>query len=435
MLAPRVLYWAMLLGFGGLLAAEFIKWLGDDAEMAPTTWVASVEPSGFMPDAAFTMLFLILLPVMFSPRTGIWVAFLAVQFENYIATSMGLEPHWWYWPSTVLLGAAALIELSMGLRQFIALRTLRKALEQETPKTRPITDEQAKWAREHARSGRGGFLFLAGVALAAYLAFSWLLNSSLANGPGSGPEPEPFSPFLLAVALGAALWAVVLPFKIAWRMFRARSIGSVLWILPTSDGGPLSVAGKDWLDTGHLSEDEQKRDGCSCKEQTEFEEIESGEEYMDEVHVDLHCAVHGVDAVNSMGTSEFAAMARSKPWVWSPLSDLPITAMGRPIGVLGFAGRGLPGRAGLVEEHEFVAIKGWRGEPSENYVRVREAPGNSDSEPAAKPSTVPRAGRIDELDLRPFGIDGHAQRYKHGHPIFVAADQHGNRTDPNSDQT
>ncbi|GAA1495893.1 hypothetical protein GCM10009628_08950 [Paeniglutamicibacter kerguelensis] len=297
----------------------------------------------------------------------------------------------------------------------------------------PLTREQAKWAREHARSGRGGFLFLTGLALAAYLAFSWFLNESRSNGPK--PNSEPFEPFLLALALGAALWAAVLLCRIAWRIFRDGSIGSVLWILPTPDGGPLSVAGKDWLDTGDLSDEEQKRDGCSCDEQSKLVENVLGADYMDEVHVDLHCAVHGVDVVNSMGAAEFAAAARTKPWVWTQLSRLPITAMGRPIGVLGYAGRGLPGRTGLVEGHEFVAIEGWRGEPSENYVRVREAQRNSDSEPATTPSPAPMAGRVDELDLRPFGIDGHAQRYKHGHPIFVSVDQRGNKAAPNFDQT
>ena len=139
--------------------------------------------------------------------------------------------------------------------------------------------------------------------------------------------------------------------------------------------------------------------------------------------------------VNAMGAAEFAAAARTKPWVWSPLSDLPITAMGRQIGVLGYAGRGLPGRAGLVAGKEFLAIEGWRSEPTESYLGVRkvEASRTSDSEPATAPKPVPRAGLIDELDLRPFGIDGHAWRYKHGHPIFVSADQRGNEPAPKPD--
>ncbi|MFJ6417206.1 hypothetical protein [Paeniglutamicibacter sp. NPDC091659] len=433
-LAPSVLYWALLLGFGGLLAAEFIKWLGGDSRTASTTWAASVQASVFLPDAAFTMLFLILIPLLFSPGTGIWVAFLAVQFENSIAAGMGLESHWWYWPGTVLLGGAALVELSMGLRQFNALRALRKALEQEVPETLPLSEEQAKWAREKATGGRWGTPILAGVALVAYLLFAWLLHRSIANGPG--PEPEPFNPFLLAIALAAALGAVVLPCRIAWSMYRTTSIGSVLWILPTVDGGPLSVAGKDWLDTGALSEDEQKRGDCSCGQHSKLVELELGSDYSDEASVDLHCPVHGVDVVNAMGTAEFAAAARTKPWVWNELSSLPITAMGRQIGVLGYAGRGLPGRAGLVAGKEFVAIEGWRSEPEESYFGGHkvEALRQSGSEPETMPNRVPMAGRIDELDLRPFGIDGHAWRYKHGHPIFVSADQRGNGPGPDSGQ-
>ena len=142
------------------------------------------------------------------------------------------------------------------------------------------------------------------------------------------------------------------------------------------------------------SEDEQKRDGCSCEDQTEFEASDSEADYMDDAHVDLHCAMHGVDAVNALGPPEFATMARTKPWVRSPLSRLPISAMGRPIGVLDYAGRGLPGRIGLVEDQGFLAIEGWRNGASENYVRVSESLRNSHSEPTSdQAGTIGRTNR------------------------------------------
>ena len=432
--APRVPYWALMLGLGGLLGAELVTWIGGDSRTGTATWASSVQASVFLPEAAVTMLFLILVPLLFTPRTGIWVAFLAVQLEHRISVVTGNEPHGWYWPATVLLGAACLLELSMGLRQFLALRSLRKTLEHEVPETLPLSEEQAKWARKEALGGRGGFLFLAGVALAAYLAFSLLLHLSITSGPG--PEPEPFSPFLLAIALAAALGALVLPCRIVWSLYRTKLLGSVLWILPSSDGGPLSVAGKDWLDTGALSEDEQKRGDCSCAQHSKLVELELGSEYADEVSVDLHCTVHGVDAVNSMGAAEFATAARTQPWVWNALSSIPVTAMGRPIGVLGYAGPGLPGRVGLVEGRDFLAVDRWRGEPEECYFvgRKAEALRESEGQPETTQKTAPMAGIVDELDLRPFGIDGFARRYRHGHPIFVPADQRGNRTGPNSDQ-
>ncbi|MGL3804808.1 hypothetical protein ACSYDW_01785 [Paeniglutamicibacter sp. R2-26] len=393
-----------------------------------------MEPSGFMPDTSITLMLLVLIPVLIVPRPGIWVAFLAVQVDNIVATSLGLEPRWWFWASSAVIGAAGLIDMTMGMRQFMALRKLRHVLDQGASDVLPLTEEQATWGREDTQSGRGAFVFLACTALAAYLAFSWFLHESRTSGPEA--YPEPFDPFLLAVALAAALWAGVLPLRFGWRRLRASLIGPVLWILPTPDGGPLSVAGMDWLDAGGLPEAEQQREGCSCAEDSAFTEEHSGAETMDEVSVDRHGAVHGVDVVNAMGTAEFAAAARTASWVWSPLSGLPVTAMGRPIGVLGYAGPGLPGRAGLVEENGFLAVERWRGEPAENHLgRGRSGAtrtSESDGEAARKPA--PMAGRIDELDLRPFGIDGFACRYKHGHPIFVPVDQRGNKTSPNSGQ-
>lgn len=434
MFPNSVLRGALLLGFGGFLASTAIASLSEDSSVEDTTWAASVEPAGFMPDTSITLMLLVLIPVLIVPRPGIWVAFLAVQFDNLVATSLGLEPRWWFWAGSVVMGAGGLVDLVMGLRQFMALRKLRCVLDQGASDVLPLTEEQAMWGREAAQSGRGAFVFLAGMALAAYLAFAWFLHESRTSGPEA--YPEPFDPFLLAVALAAALWAVVLPLRIGWRRLRASLLGPVLWILPTPDGGPLSVAGIDWLDTGVLSEDEQKREGCSCAEDSAFTEEHSGAETMDEVSVDRHCPVHGVDVVNAMGAAELAAAARTASWVWSPLSGLPVTAMGRPIGVLGYAGPGLPGRAGVVDGHAFLAVEGWRGEPAENHLGRGRAGASRTSESDAEtaPRPAPMAGRIDEVDLRPFGIDGFARRYKHGHPILVSALQLGNGTGPDSDR-
>lgn len=427
MFSHEVLRGAVLLGFGGFMGMYFWLSISGEPESPAPSYEVSLSPEYFFPYAMFAVFFLVLAPALIGPRPGIWLALVAVQLQKIVSIGFGLEPVWWYWYATAVLGVAAMVDLAMGWRQYAALNRLRESLKGEAPATLAISQEQAGWAKQNAMRGRWWVVFLTTISAVACVLFIWLLGRGRKNP--TDPNAEPFDSFLLAVAISAALGAVVLLCRILWRLWRFKRFGSTLWILPDPRTGPVSIIGIGWLDGGALSRQEREHKGCSCygkdeitREDPANQEPAEAESYDEEI--DRHCELHGVDVVNAISAAEFSRSARARTWVWDSESFMPVTALGLPVGVLGYGGTGFLGRTVLLNGIEILGEDQWRLEPGENYVGMsfQETLWKTESKRIRSMHPAPRAGRRDLLDLRPFGIDGYAQRYRHGYPIFVPAE-------------
>ncbi len=303
MFSHEVLRGAVLLGFGGFMGMYFWLSISGEPEPPAPSYEMSLTPEYFFPNATFAVFFLVLAPALIGPRPGIWLALVAVQLQKIVSIGFGLEPVWWYWYATAVLGIAAMVDLVMGWRQHAALNRLRESLNGEAPATLAISQEQAGWAKQNAMRGRWWVVFLTIISAVACVLFIWLLGRGRKNP--TDPNAEPFDSFLLAVAIGAGLGAVVLLCRILWRLWRFKRFGSTLWILPDPRTGPVSILGMGWLDGGELSRQEREREGCSCygkdgitREDPANEEPAEAESYDEEI--DRHCELHGVDVVNAL---------------------------------------------------------------------------------------------------------------------------------------
>ncbi|PQZ93491.1 hypothetical protein CQ018_07345 [Arthrobacter sp. MYb227] len=142
------------------------------------------------------------------------------------------------------------------------------------------------------------------------------------------------------------------------------------------------------------------------------------------ISIDKHCPIHGIDAVNAMTATEFAAQTLNQAWIWNRSSTHPLNAVENTTAVLGFAGTGLLGRVGILDDEGFTQIPGSPVQPLENYalMKLEETLWKRNSARIPRSNPAPLIGMIDELDLHGLGIFGSIRCYRHAHPIFVPTD-------------
>ena len=394
--SPAILRRILVFGYAAPIVAKLWGNVGQWSDGQVVSW-------GLNP--AELLLLIILIPVLVAPRVGLWAALGALQSSWLLVPDF--EPDWSYFMGTAIVGIAAVTDLFMGLRQRLAIGSLARKLRDSSSTTVPLGQEHASNIRRDAREGWW--------LIPGFLAVLGLLTAS------------DMSP---ALSFGVVLWLCVLIIRTLWRVFSTRILVHTLWVLPPSNDGPITTLGFAWLTSQGLPQEEQTRAGCSCEAHEEFVENSPvgssfDEEFYGGIAVDVHCPIHGIDAVNAMTATEFAAVALNQAWIWNRSSTLPLHAVENATAVLGFAGTGLLGRVGILGDEGFTQVPGSPVQPLENYAlaKLEETlwKRSSDRIPAANPA--PRIGMLDELDLRGLGITGRIRRYKHAHPMFVPTDE------------
>ena len=394
--SPAILRRVLVFGYAAPFVAKLWGHVGAWSDGQAISW--GLSPTELL-------LVVILIPVLAAPRIGLWVALGALQSSWLLEP--GFEPQWSYFLGTSILGIAAVTDLFMGLRQRIAIGSLVQKLRGSSQTMVPLGHDHDVNIRRDAREGW------------------WLIPGFLAAlGIVSISDMSP------AISFGIVLWLCMLSIRTTWRILSSKTLGLTLWVLPPSNDGPITTLGFTWLTSQGLPQEEQSRAGCSCEAHEEFVDNSPvgssfDEEFYSGIAADDHCPIHGIDAVNAMTATEFAALALKHSWIWNRSSTLPLNAVESTSAVLGFAGTGLLGRVGILGDEGFMQVPGAPVQPLENYalMKLEEALWKRLSARIPDTNPAPRVGMIDELDLHGLGISGSIRRYRHAHPIFVPLEE------------
>ncbi|GAA1409119.1 hypothetical protein AUR04nite_23120 [Glutamicibacter uratoxydans] len=271
-----------------------------------------------------------------------------------------------------------------------------------------------------ALRGMMGFnLFWAFVSLAAAGALYWFAGKVFADEAGRSAqelEDQSFSDVVMAGALLLGCIGVVWIFRTATALAARSAVGPVVWDLGQVEA-ELGMVFDDGLAGGDISTaNDALADRCICLSELIQLFPDDAQEIRDSdfISASTHCPAHGITAVNSLSTEEFCRVAEAS-WLWEMLSEVPRSAAtsSQTRLLVGFAGAAFTGFPGRIN--------------SEGAVEINDsAYFDPDQEDAAEPMTAPGAppsvGRLDEIDLRPAGINGHARRFEHSRAWFIPGD-------------
>lgn len=185
------------------------------------------------------------------------------------------------------------------------------------------------------------------------------------------------------------------------------------WEIPAGPGvvslWPFYTGG----DTGQVPIDAAEAPGCVCLAEFRRAWPDAEVDLMrdETVPASEYCPLHGIDRINELTVTEFAALA-DEPWLWDAASDFPQPADpdDRRLLLYGVAGRAFGG----------IPVRKRAGRIDADFPEIPPA---SEANPGAfvpgwdKPDR-PAEGVLDVMDLHPAGYGGAASRYRHGRAWF-----------------
>ncbi|QRQ79399.1 hypothetical protein [Glutamicibacter protophormiae] len=319
-------------------------------------------------------------------------------------------PFWW--AGTLLAGFWLLVDFLFLLRQTLQVRSLARSL---PPGSELIPERSSRTKLLLGTVAEG--LWALGAGLLAAGLWWWTLQIFAEEQGRTAIELEQASESDLwaAPALLAAALSVVLLLRVALRCCARGLVGRYAWHLPFG-AGPVELS---WLDGeragGQINtarDTTEYRCICVAELVQMFPEDEQDIRSSSEVSASNHCPIHGIDAINLLEPRDFASLAGSL-WLWDELSPLPhvdSASSGSPL-LIGYCGGAFPGYPGTSSTTGTVEIL----DDAESAVEV----GRNEEEGTPYPASAPSVGVVDKIDLRPFGIKGHAVRFRHARAWFV----------------
>lgn len=258
-----------------------------------------------------------------------------------------------------------------------------------------------------------GRWFTAGLATLSIVLWGWFsIQWSIARNQVPPPDGSFFEPVVAQFAGVATALTVVSAGRNLWRWWAHLQARQTVWTLPCA-GGPVWAPGLDPFYGDGIDPKDADAPGCSCTAEAQRRDIDGEEDWSSgSIPADDYCAVHGIDAANSLDHDTFRALARAA-WLWDRSSMLPSRETDPPetaVGLLAFAGHAFGGIP--------VQRNGSVMDSASPHVEAAEELKTSDAAVPqwAEPEFLPpqERGILDIVDLTPVGLPGTATRYRHG---------------------
>lgn len=407
-LAQRISWLLVLLTTAGIFVG-FQHWNDPDAE----AWDGGFQLLDVLGLASIGLVVIFSLAGWYLHQFNLGLAPLLLGIAAVAHTLDSSPEAVFWWAGTLLAALWLLFDFTLLARQTLQVRALARSL----PAGTGLAPERGARTKLLLGSAAEGLWGLGAGLLAAGLWWWTLRIFAAEEGLTAAALDQASESDLWAIpALLAAALAAVLLLRALLGVLARGLVGRYAWRLPTGPGPVELVWDEDEPSGGQINiERDTSEYRCICVAELVQMFPEDAAEIRESTDVSAsnHCPIHGIDAINLLSPRDFASLAGSL-WLWDELSGLPQSGgftCSSPL-VIGYCGSAFTGYPGTATTRGTVDIV--------DYADCALEVGRGDGEFAGpRPASAPSVGVVDKIDLRPFGIAGHAVRFKHARAWFV----------------